>query len=336
MKNNRLGNSGFYVSELSLGSMLFGEESLRSTSETDAKNIINAFLDAGGNHIDTANAYANGESEKIIGRVTNEIGRERFTLASKARFATSVKQNFAAGLSRKVIKQQAEQSLQNLKTDYLDLYYMHGWDPHTPIEESLRAYEDLVKEGKVLYVGVSNFRAWQLMKSLSIADHKDYSRFIAGQYQYSLVNRDIDNEFISLFKSEGLNLVAWGPLGGGFLTGKYKQNEAPKEGRIANADQTVEEAWHRRDTAKNWKIIELLNDIALSKNASISQVALAWLLCQDTVSSVVIGPRTLDQCKDNLGATEVTLNNDEIQSLNELSALADRYPYSMIKAYGME
>ncbi len=336
MNNKRLGNSGFYVSELSLGTMLFGEGSSRSTIEAEAKNIINAFLDSGGNHIDTANAYANGESEKIIGRITSDISRDKFTLASKARFATSVERHFGAGLSRKVIKQQLEQSLQHLKTDYLDLYYMHGWDPYTPIEESLRAYEDLVKEGKVLYIGVSNFKAWQLMKSLSIADHNGYSRFIAGQYQYSLVNRDIDNEYISLFKSEGLNLVAWGPLGGGFLSGKYKQHEQPKEGRIADADQTSEEAWHRRDKAQNWKIVELLNDIASTKKASISQVALAWLLHQDSVSSVIIGPRTLEQCKDNLGATNVILNHDEIQALDMVSALPDSYPYSMIKAYGME
>ena len=336
MKNNQLGNSGLHVSELALGTMLFGEDQARSTPEAEAFKIIEAFIASGGNHIDTANVYANGESEKIIGEALKRLGRHKVTLASKARFSTSAETDFGGGLSRKVVKQQIETSLKSLQTDYLDLYYMHGWDPSTPIEESLRVYEDLVKEGKVLYVGVSNFKAWQVMKALSIADRNNYSRYIAAQYQYSLVKRDIDNEYMSLCMDEGLGLMSWGPLGGGFLTGKYRQNETPVNGRIAQSDETVEEAWHRRNTAKNWKIIDVLKEIAAQHNASISQIAIAWLRHHPHIASVLIGPRTHEQCIDNLGSLNISLSSEEFGLLDNASKLEDSYPYSMIKAYGME
>lgn len=213
---------------------------------------------------------------------------------------------------------------------------MHGWDPHIPIEESLRAYEDLIQEGKVLYLGVSNFRAWPVMQSLGLSDKLGLNRFVAAQYQYSLVQRDIDNEYISLFANQGLSCMVWGPLGGGFLTGKYSQSDKPTDGRIATSDDTVEEAWWRRNTEKNWAIMDVLETVVQSHNATISQIVLAWLLQHPQVATVIIGPRTLEQCHDNLGAVNITLSEQEWQALNEASAISDSYPYSIIRAYGME
>jgi aryl-alcohol dehydrogenase-like predicted oxidoreductase len=336
VNQNQVGKSGLFVSEVTLGTMLFGENSNRSTPEEEAHQIIDHFISMGGTHIDTANAYADGESEAIIGRSLQLLGRHRVTLASKARFASSIDADFAGGLSRKVIKTQVEKSLRRLKTDYLDLYYMHGWDPNTPIEESLRAYEELIREGKILYMGVSNFRAWQVMKALSISDSRMADRFICGQYQYSLVNRDIDNEYFSLFESEGLGCMAWGPLGGGFLTGKYQQDVTPNDGRISQSDNTVEEAWWRRNTDRNWRIVAKMKEIADAHQSSVSQIAIAWLLKNKRITTAIIGPRTLAQCQDNMLATNIRLSNEEFDALDALSAPLQSYPYSMIKAYGME
>lgn len=334
MKYKLLGRSGLIVSDLCLGAMVFGEDNERGTPEADAARMIHAFLDAGGNHIDTANVYAGGKSEEIVGRAIKDR-RGQVVLATKARFSQGSDKN-DSGLSRRHIMDAVHHSLRRLDTDYLDLYTMHCWDPLTPLQESLRAFDDLVTSGKVRYIGVSNFKAWQLMKALGLSDENGWARFIAAQYQYSLVKRDIEYEFTDLCLSEGVGITAWGPLGGGFLSGKYKRGERPQtgQGRIGVSPDHVEEAWERRNTEQNWNVIDAVGKIAESRGVTYSQVALTWLRAQPVVSSVIIGVRTMQQLEDNLGAATLDLTVDELAQLNTASTLPELYPYRMIDLYG--
>ncbi len=331
MKYRQLGKSGLIVSELALGTMLFGETGARGTAEKEAIDQVHLFLDQGGNHIDCANVYAGGVSEEITGKA---IGgrRDQVVLATKVRFPMSKEVN-DQGLSRRHIIASVEASLRRLNTDYLDLLYMHSWDPLTPIEESLRALDDLVKQGKIRYAGVSNFKAWQMMKALGVSKQHSWVGFIAAQYQYSLVKRDLEYEFTDLCESEGVGLVPWGPLGGGFLSGKYRPDERPTEGRISTTADHTEEAWERRSNAQNWAILEQVMTIAAARSMSIPQVALLWVKQQPAVSSVILGARTMAQLKDNLQAQEQSLTGEELQKLNEVSQLPELYPYRMIEAY---
>jgi len=333
MRYRSLGRSGLKVSELCLGTMVFGEQSDRGTSPQTAANIINHFLDSGGNHIDTANVYAGGRSEEIVGAALRKK-RASVVLATKVRFEMGAGPN-DQGLSRVHIMYAVEASLRRLGTDYIDLLYMHCWDPLTPIEESLLAFDDLVSAGKVRYIGVSNFKAWQLMKALAVSDANGWSRFIAAQYQYSLVVRDIEREFIDLCQSEGVGITPWGPLGGGFLSGKYQPGQGPEAGRLSKMTDDTEEAWHRRATSRNWAIIDAIESIAAAHTgATYAQIALAWLLNQPQVDSVILGVRTIKQLEDNLGAAELELSDAELHMLSEASALAESYPYRFIETYG--
>lgn len=335
MKFNRLGNTGLLVSDLCLGTMIFGEKSERSTPPDEAERMIHRFIEAGGNHIDTADVYADGRSEEIVGKAIKSQ-RDQIVLATKVRFPRGNGRN-DVGLSRHHILEGVHASLRRLDTDYIDLYFIHCWDPLTPIAESLRAFDDLVSSGKVRYIGVSNFKAWQLMKALSVSDANGWARFVAGQYQYSLVNRDIEYEFTDLFESEGVGLTPWGPLGGGFLSGKYKRGQRPNnadDGRIGVSGDDVEEAWDRRNTERNWNVIDVLGDIAEARNASYSQIALAWVRHQSAIASVIIGVRTMEQLEDNLGAADIVLNRDELDRLDQTSQMPELYPYRFIESYG--
>ncbi|NJL95540.1 MAG: aldo/keto reductase [Anaerolineae bacterium] len=269
MHYKRLGNSGLLVSELCLGTMIFGEENGRGTPPDEAERMIHRFLEAGGNHLDTADVYAGGRSEEIVGRAIRGR-RDQVVLATKVRFRRGPGAN-DVGLSRHHVLAEVHQSLRRLDTDYIDLYYMHCWDPLTPLEESLRVFDDLVTAGKVRYIGVSNFKAWQVMKAQALSEAAGWARFVAGQYQYSLVKRDVEYEFVDLFQSEGIGMTPWGPLGGGFLSGKYQRGDAPapEAGRIANATTEHEEAWARRSTERNWAIIEAVGQVAAAHNAPI-------------------------------------------------------------------
>jgi aryl-alcohol dehydrogenase-like predicted oxidoreductase len=334
MKFNQLGRSGLLVSDLCLGAMIFGEESTRGTPPAEAERMINRYLDAGGNFIDTSDVYADGRSEEIVGRVIKEK-RDQIVVATKVRFASGQGPN-DAGLSRRHILQAAHASLRRLNTDYIDLYYMHGWDALTPLQESLRTFDELVTAGKVRYIGVSNFKAWQVMKALALSDGSEWVRFVAGQYQYSLVKRDIEYEFSDLFLSEGIGLMPWGPLGGGFLSGKYRQDQRPQvasEGRIATTSDDTEEAWQRRNTERNWHIVEMVNEVAKERSATTPQVALAWLRAQPMVTSVILGARTLSQLEDNLGAANLELSAEEIAKLNQVSAPPELNPYNLIEKW---
>jgi len=332
MKFSNLGRSGLLVSDLCLGTMIFGEESPRGTSPDEAEKIIHRYIDAGGNYIDTANAYAAGRSEEIVGRAI-KANRQNIVIATKVRFPLEKGPN-NQGLSRAHIIMAVEASLRRLDTDYIDLYYMHLWDPITPIEESLRTMDDLVKSGKVRYIGVSNFKAWQLMKTLAVSDGNSLNRIVASQYQYSLVKRDIEYEFLDLCISEGVGIHPWGPLGGGILSGKYspkKKPETAEEGRMGVTPDDYEESWQRRNTQRNWAILEVVDEIAKVRNATYSQIAIAWLRGQKAVTSTIIGCRTLAQLEDNLGAAVINLTEDEIDKLNHVSELPELYPYRMLK-----
>ena len=227
------------VSDLCLGTMVFGEENSRGTDARAATRIIHKFLDAGGNHIDTANVYAGGRSEEIVGAAIKDR-RDRAILATKVRHRTGENLN-DQGLSRYHMIRSVEASLRRLQTDVIDLFIAHAWDPLTPLEETLRAFDDLVTSGKVRYIGVSNFKAWQLMKALALSDAHGWARFSAAQYQYSLVERNIEHEISELCLHEGLGLTPWGPLGGGFLSGKYQPGGKPRKGRLAMMPDETEE-----------------------------------------------------------------------------------------------
>jgi aryl-alcohol dehydrogenase-like predicted oxidoreductase len=332
MEMKPLGHSGLVVSELCLGTMIFGEEGARGTDEATALRMIDQYLDAGGNFLDTADVYAGGRSEEIVGQAL-QGRRDQIVVATKVRFRTGDGPN-DIGLGRRHVVAGVEASLRRLQTDTIDLLYAHMWDPIAPIEETLRAFDDLVTAGKVRYVGVSNFRAWQVMKALGVADANGWARFIAAQYQYSLVVRDIEREYLSLFDAGGLGMVPWGPLGGGFLTGKYEPGQRPEEGRIATMEEHTEEAWHRRATERNWAIVDAVGEIAAARGKTQPQVALAWLLTRPTVVSPIIGARTPEQLEDNLGAVGWELTQEEIDRLNTVSAIPEGYPYRMMREYG--
>ncbi len=331
MRYQPLGRSGLITSTLTLGTMIFGEQSDRSTPEQEAVRMIDRFIDAGGNHIDTADVYAKGRSEEIVGRAVRDK-RANLIIATKVRFPTSDDPN-GVGLSRMHLLSGVEASLKRLQTDYIDLLYVHCWDPLTPIEESLRALDDLVRSGKVRYLGISNFKAWQLMKAQGLCDQLGMNRFIAAQYQYSLVKRDIEYEFFDLFEAEGIGLMPWGALGGGFLTGKYSK-EGPTEGRIATTSEETEESWARRNTEQNWRIVELVHALAAQYDSTSSQIALAWSLSKPILSSVILGVRTMKQLRDNLAAADLQLSATDLAALDEVSRLPELYPYRMIEAYG--
>ena len=328
MQYRRLGNSGLLVSELALGTMIFGEDGDRGASAEAAARLIGAFIDAGGNHFDLANVYAGGRAEEIVGGALKGR-REHAVIATKVRWPMGSGPN-QAGLSRRHIHDAVEASLRRLQSDVIDVLYMHGWDALTPLDESLRAFDDLVTAGKARYIGVSNFAVWQVMKALGISEKNGWCRFVGAQYQYSLVVRDIETELTDLCIAEGVSLVPWGPLGGGFLSGKYRRESRPttaSEGRIALTPDAWEESWVNRATDKNWQILAAVEAVAAAHHeATAAQVALAWLLVQPAVASVVIGVRTLEQLAGNLAAASLSLRPEELATLDAVSKVPPPYP----------
>jgi len=322
MEYRRIGATGLKVSELCLGCMTFGRE----TDQATAGKILDRFLEVGGNFLDTANVYAAGASEEIL---DNILGKRRNSLvvATKVRFNANafigkpVPPN-QIGLSRGHIMSEVENSLRRLKTDYIDLYQVHMWDFETPIEETMRALDDLVRQGKVRYIGASNFTAWQLMKSLWVSDKHDFARFDCLQPQYSLISRDIEREILPSCVAEGVGVIPWSPLGGGFLTGKYRSGQRPPEdSRLAKQD-----LWGRLANERNYSTLEAVEQVAKERGRPVSQVALAWVNQQRSVSSVIYGARTEEQNEQNLGTIGFRLEAAEIAALDKASALAPDYP----------
>ncbi|NHN30747.1 aldo/keto reductase [Paenibacillus agricola] len=328
MEYRVLGKSGIVVSELCLGTMTFGN----TTNEEDSMAMIHRFLDQGGNFLDTANVYVSGRSEEIVGKAI-QSRRSDLILATKVRFSTADNVNHV-GLSRKHILDGVEASLKRLNTDYIDLYQMHVWDHITPIEETLRTLDDLVSSGKVRYIGCSNFLAYQIMKSLGVSDHNRYTRFISNQPQYSLVSRQMDREVLPLCIEENVAVLPWGPIGGGFLTGKYGRGEAPTEGRLTS--KAGESSWDLRNSEKNFRILDEVLAVAAELDKTPAQVALNWLIHKQGITSPIFGARTLEQFDENMGAVGWKLSNDHWNRLDTISALEDDYPYRFIKKFRRE
>ena len=326
MEYRRLGDTGLMVSELCLGCMTFGREA----SEEDSKRLVDRFLEAGGNFIDTADVYSKGVSEEITGRAIKGV-RDDVVLATKVYFPMGEGPN-DTGLSRKHVTQGCEDSLRRLGTDYIDLYQVHCWDSATPLKETLSALTDLVRSGKVRYIGVSNFTGWQLVKSVCLSEANGLERFVCLQPQYSLVERNIEREILPICLEEGLGVIPWSPLGGGFLSGKYRREEEPPEGsRISEAVASMEEHWDRRATERNWAALDVVGRISEETDKSYAQISLNWLLRQDGVTAPIIGARTLEQLEDNLGASGWTLDEEQVEELSDASALEDVYPYRFIR-----
>src|SRR5918995_5497436 len=326
MEYRRLGDTGLMVSELCLGCMTFGREA----SEEDSKRLVDRFLDAGGNFIDTADVYSKGVSEEITGRAIKGV-RDDVVLATKVFFPIGEGVN-DTGLSRKHVTQGCEDSLRRLGTDYIDLYQVHCWDGGTPLEETLSALTDLVRSGKVRYIGVSNFTGWQLMESVCVSEANGFERFVCLQPQYSLVERNIEREILPVCAREGLGVIPWSPLGGGFLSGKYRRGEEPPQGsRISEAVESMEDYGNRRATERNWLALDVVGRISEETGKSYAQISLNWLLRQEAVTAPIIGARTLEQLEDNLGASGWELDVEQVSELSEASALEDVYPYRFIR-----
>jgi len=305
--------------------MTFGRE----IDEDASRLMVDRFIDAGGNFIDTANVYSHGVSEEITGRAVRKC-RDNVVLATKARMPMGEGPN-DVGVSRKHLLLQCEASLRRLDTDYIDLYQVHCWDDATPLEETLSTLTDLVRQGKVRYIGVSNFTGWQIVKAAEVSRLRGYERFISLQPQYSMVERHIEWEVVPACLEEGLGIIPWGPLGQGWLTGKYKKGETPPEDtRIGGATDDMEEAWSKRATERNWAIVEELGTVAEECERSYAQVALNWLLRRPGVSSPIIGATKLEQLDDNLGATGWELDEAQVERLDKVSALPQTYPYHFI------
>ena len=322
MEYRNLGKSGLKVSEMCLGAMTFGH----SADESEAKHIVDAALDAGVNFIDTSNNYAAGRSEEILGSLLKGV-RERVVLASKFFNPMSNGPN-DSGTSRYNVMNAVEASLRRLQTDHLDVYYIHHLDVETPIEETLRALDDLVRQGKVRYIACSNFPAWRLADGWWTSRLYDLERFTCYQAQYSLVVRDIEEEIVPLCRDKGIGVVAWGPLAGGFLTGKYKPGERKLEGTRSAEGWVFPEhtfAANADDTLRT------LFEVADRAGASAAQVALRWVMDRGGVSSAIVGARTAGQFRESLGAIGLSLAEEDRARLDEVSKLPERYPYSMEK-----
>jgi aryl-alcohol dehydrogenase-like predicted oxidoreductase len=323
MKYRQLADTGVFVSELCLGTMTFGGsgqiwQMIGGLDQPAADGIVHRALDAGLNFIDTANVYAAGESETMVGKAI--AGRRQdIVLATKVRGRMGQGPN-QVGLSRLHIMESVEASLKRLNTDYIDLYQIHRFDPLTNIEDTLRALDDLVRAGKVRYIGCSNLFAWHLMKALAVSRQQNLERFKCTQSYYSLAGRELEREMIPLLKDQGLGLLVWSPLAGGFLSGKFTRGGGDETARRAKFD------FPPVNKEQGFAILDVLIPMAAARGVTVPQVALAWILANDAVTSVIIGAKKIEQLDDNLKSVDVTLSADELKALDEASKLTVEYP----------
>jgi aryl-alcohol dehydrogenase-like predicted oxidoreductase len=330
MKYKTLGNTGLKISTICLGTMNYGGKGffgyMGNLDQDAVDEQIKTVTDAGVNFIDTANIYSEGLSELMIGRAIKNLSlnRDDLVLATKVRGAMGAGEN-DRGLSKKHILQQVEGSLKRLGTDYIDLYQIHTADPLTPIEETIRTLDDLVRSGKIRYFGASNLAAWQMMKGLAFSQHNQLDRFASLQANYSLDVRDVEREIVPMLQDQKVGMMVWSPLSGGLLTGKYKRSGQKEEGRLNSFPFPP---FHEE---RAYEILDILTPMADKKDVSISQLALAWLLHQPVVSSVIVGATQIHQLQDNLQSVNVVFTTEELSQLNEVSKLPVEYPGNVIE-----
>lgn len=321
MKYKLLGRSGLRVSEVCLGTMTFGNVWGWGSTKEESKKIFDAFNEAGGNFIDTANYYTEGTSETYLGEFMKER-REEIVLATKYTLCTNPQDVNAAGNQRKNLVQAVRKSLERLQTDYIDLLWVHAYDGVTPIEETMRALDDMVRQGKVLYVGVSDFPAWIISRANTLADERGWSPFIATQIEYSLIERTSEREIIPMAKSLNLGITPWSPLGGGILTGKYFAAQGDQRRLTADTPRLFDE--------RIKGIVKAVTDLAAKKQAMQSQIALHWLRQQHRSIIPIIGARTLEQLEENLGCLDFSLSNDELEQLSAASNIELGFPHDFL------
>ncbi|OZI38015.1 aldo/keto reductase [Bordetella genomosp. 10] len=336
MHYRKFGSTGMFVSELCLGTMTFGGSDgiwgqIGNLEQQDVDGIVGAALDAGINFIDTANVYANGRSEMLTGQALKnlKVPRENVVVATKVFGESGTRGVNSRGLSRYHILDSVKQSLQRLQLDHLDLYQVHGFDPATPIEETLEALDTLVRHGHVRYIGVSNWAAWQIAKALGISQRLGLARFESLQAYYTIAGRDLERELVPMLKSEGVGLMVWSPLAGGLLSGKYGRDTQAESG-----SRRVSFDFPPVDRDRAYDCVDAMRAIAQTRNVSVAQVALAWLLHQEVVTTVIIGAKRLDQLHDNVGATQLRLSGEELAMLDRVSALPAEYPGWMLERQG--
>jgi aryl-alcohol dehydrogenase-like predicted oxidoreductase len=337
MKYNLLGSTGVVVSELCFGTMTFGGkggiwQNIGSTQQQEVNELMKTAVDAGVNFIDTANVYSYGESERLLGQSLKDTGinRNELVIATKVRGRMGEGKNYV-GLSRFHIFQSIDESLQRLQMDHVDILYVHGVDLITPIEETVRALNDVVLTGKVRYVAVCNWPAWMVMKAIGIAEKHGWNKFIGLQYYFSLTSRDIEREVLPLAKDQNLAVMPWSPLAGGLLSGKFtRNNEKAGDSRRDIFD------FPPVNREKAYDIIDVLIDVGKQYNVSAAQIALAWVRVQPGITSTIIGAKNVDQLKDNVSSTNVILSEDDLLRINEVSALPKEYPGWMVERQGAD
>jgi aryl-alcohol dehydrogenase-like predicted oxidoreductase len=325
MQQRYLGATGLKVSELCLGAMTFGREADEATS----RQMMDRFAEAGGTFIDTANVYSTGGSEEVVGRWLADHDREAFVVATKVRWPMGSGGN-DRGLSRRHILAAVDASLRRLGTDYIDLYQVHAWDPGAPLEETLGTLDSLVTSGKVRYLGVSNFTGWQLQKAIDLSRQHGWEPFVCLQPLYNLLDRETELELLPVCREEGLGVIPWSPLRGGWLTGRYQRGMggAPEGTRVGDAEKNNwAETWAAYDNERTWSVLDTLAQVADEFGRTQAQVALRWLLQQDGVTAPIIGARTMEQFEANLGAVGWNLDDKSVARLTEASDRPLPYPY---------
>jgi len=335
MRYNQLGRTGLFVSELCLGTMTFGGndgiwQHIGDLQQADAERLIGRALDAGINFIDTADVYANGVAEQMTGQALKKlkVSRDSVVVATKVFGQTGESVN-ARGASRLHIMDGIKASLKRMQLDHIDLYQIHGFDPATPIEETVRALDTLVQHGHVRYVGVSNWAAWQIVKALGIAERLGCARFESLQAYYTVAGRDLERELVPMLKSEGLGLMVWSPLAGGLLSGKYTREQHGEQDSRRNKFD-----FPPVDRARAYTCVDAMRVMANARSVSVAQIALAWLLHQRAVTTVIVGAKKIEQLDDNIAATKVELTVEELAQLDELSKLPAEYPGWMLERQG--
>lgn len=335
MRYRKLGRTGLFVSELTLGAMTFGGrrgiwKHIGKLEQAEADALVKAAFDAGINCIDTADVYAEGRSEEMTGQAIRNLGlkRDEIIVATKVNGQTGQGAN-ARGATRYHIIDAARASLRRLQLDHIDLYQIHSFDPATPIEETMDALDTLVRQGDVRYIGVSNWAAWQIMKALGISARLSLHRFISVQAYYTIAGRELEREIAPMLLSEEVGLLVWSPLAGGFLSGKYgREGTGDGDGRRAGFD------FPPVDLDRGYAVIDAMRPLAEAHGASVARVALAWLLHQPVVTSVIVGANRAEQLADNIAATELALSDQELAALDEVSRLRPEYPAWMFQTQG--